>query len=276
MVANLSIPSFSNNYIKGQNVKPKIHVLAVKDKSKLDKPVIAYIVVERTEKAKSYNDGGQIYEASITLSYQLIQIGITPFRTAQSFQGGYSDIQNQVSLSSVSAGNGAIFLDLQGLCGQRIGTYLMNEIVMWAKQWPDANVNPIRLSIGQATTDNKDRRNKFYESFGLEFIYSDSDKKEGTSKPIKVKELKENLKWQKNIEVIEMMPFIENLMSNLNKQQLDLVQSTRAIERLGKENQFARSHPFKWLVKSIWYNNTNYFILLILIIAIGLVVWIRY
>jgi len=26
---------------------------------------------------------------------------------------------------------------------QRIGTYLMNEIVVWAQQWPEAKVRPI-------------------------------------------------------------------------------------------------------------------------------------
>ncbi|PPD55409.1 MAG: hypothetical protein CTY12_01135 [Methylotenera sp.] len=247
-------------------------MLAVKDKNQLDKPVIAYVVVEKTEEASIGREGGQINEASITLNYQLIQSGITPFRMTHSFQGGYSKIWNKVSLSSVSAGNGAIFLDLQGLYGQRIGTYLMNEIVLWAKQWPDADVNPIRLSSGQAAPDNKERRNRFYEGFGLEFIYSDLDKEEGMSKPIKVNELKDNLKWQKNITVVEIIPFIENLMNDLNRQKLDFDRCNNVIERLGKENRWARDHPIIWCLSRICYDKFNYMIMLAVVVLIYLVV----
>lgn len=35
---------------------------------------------------------------------------------------------------------GELFLDPDELRGQRIGTYLMNEIVTWAQQWPEAPV----------------------------------------------------------------------------------------------------------------------------------------
>ena len=204
----MPIPSFE--YVRNNDavVKPRVHILAVKDKNKLDSSVIAYIVVERNEIIKGFDEKGQIYAASICLDYQIIGVGRKHFRLGGSFCGGYSKIRNRVSLSHAEVGEGTIFLDLDGLEGQRIGTYLMNEIVSWVKKWPDAEVNPIRLSSGQAAPDNKERRNRFYESFGLEFNYTNSNMVEGRSKIMKAGALKENLKWQENIEVVEFMPFV--------------------------------------------------------------------
>ena len=71
------------------------------------------------------------------------------------FDGSYSRNFNSVSLTSTSMSKGAVFLDLPGLDGQRIGTYLMNEIVQWVQQWPETTVNSIELLAGQAHGDNK-------------------------------------------------------------------------------------------------------------------------
>lgn len=271
----MSIPSF--DYIRKSDtvVKPRIHILAVRDKAKLDESIIAYIVVERTEKVKDYKEEGQIYESSICLDYQVLKAGQGYFRAGTSFHGGYSKFQNKVSLSSLNVSSGAIFLDLEGLHGQRIGSYLMNEIVSWVKQWPEAEVNPIRLSSAQATVDNKERRNRFYESFGLEFTYTDSDQKEGRSKPIKAGALKQNLKWQENIEVVEFIPFLENIMSKTNQQRMDLERYKGVAGRLCKENQSARDNPIKWGLKWTWYNNRGGFIVLCVIGLFGFAWWSR-
>ena len=194
---------------------------------------------------------------------------------SRSFCGGYSKFRNRVSLSHAGVSEGAIFLDLNGLEGQRIGSYLMNEIVSWVKKWPDAEVNPIRLSSCQATPDNKERRNHFYENFGLEFDYVDSDKKEGRSKIMKARDLKENLRWQENIEIVEFIPFVEELISKISKQRLDLDMRESSIKRLSKENQLARDYPIRWGLKWTWYNNINNFIGLCLLSLIGLLVWVK-
>jgi len=272
----LSIPSFEYIRNKGSVLKPRIHVLAVKDKNKLDEPVIAYIIVERSENIKDYQEQGQIYEASICLDYQIISVGRKSFRMGGSFCGGYSKFRNRVSLSHAGVSEGAIFLDLNGLEGQRIGSYLMNEIVSWVKKWPDAEVNPIRLSSCQATPENKERRNNFYENFGLEFDYADSDKKEGRSKIMKAGDLKENLKWQENIEVVEFIPFVEELMSKVNKQKLDLDMRESSIKRLSKENQLARDCPIRWGLKWTWYNNRYNLFALSIVGLLGFLAWFRF
>ncbi|MDI1298614.1 hypothetical protein [Methylotenera sp.] len=272
----MSLPSLEPKRDKGISLKPRIYVLGVRDKKKLGEPPVAYIVVERTEKINNYQEKGQVYEASLRLDFEVFTTGRNWFRVSKSFEGGYSKFRNVVSLSSSSAGLGAIFLDLEGLYGQRIGTFLMSEIVAWVKQWPDAEVNPIRLSSVQATSDNKDRRNRFYESFGLEFDYVDFKKKEGRSRPIKAVELKENLKWQQNIEVLELVPFIENFMIISSNKELEIERLKSSIKRLGDENISARDYPIRWALRWTWNNNFHNFVMLIIISLIGLVAWSRW
>lgn len=69
---------------------------------------------------------------------------------------------------------------LTGLRGFRVGTYLMAEIVTWARQWPLAEVMKIELSwqdekLGAHNGNNKVRRDRFYEQFGIEFIPSETE-----------------------------------------------------------------------------------------------------
>ena len=96
----MPIPSFE--YVRNNDavVKPRVHILAVKDKNKLDSSVIAYIVVERNENIKGFDEKGQIYAASICLDYQIIGVGRKHFRLGGSFCGGryyVSDAQNKLN-----------------------------------------------------------------------------------------------------------------------------------------------------------------------------------
>ncbi len=70
-----------------------------------------------------------------------------------------------------------------------IGSFFMNEIVKWVKQWPESNVKPIALTDGLATPDNKERRDRFYEKFGLEFEYSSPERASGYSRVMLARDL---------------------------------------------------------------------------------------
>src|SRR5205085_300868 len=151
---------------------------------------IATLFVQREESYR-YDADGQVYEASVCLSYQTIEPKHSlRSRVSGSFDGSYSRCSFREGEASVSLVKGALFLDPQGLRGQRIGAYLMNEIVTWAQQWPEAVVAPIKLRSGQAEEENRTRRNRFYERFGLVFGYSDPEHREGVSAPLPVRELK--------------------------------------------------------------------------------------
>lgn len=60
-----------------------------------------------------------------------------------SFLGG-NNISDEVSITG-----GDVFLSAPK--GMKIGSLLMNEVVKWVKQWPDAEVNRIKIIEGDAS-----------------------------------------------------------------------------------------------------------------------------
>lgn len=180
----------------------KLCVLEVRHPQRLDEPPVAHLLLAREERYERMDDGG-IANASISIEYEIIAPRKL-FRAARrkgEFVGCYTmgGEHAWVSLTSSRLGQGAVFLDLPELAGHRIGTYLMNEIVSWAAQWPDAHVFPIRLRDGQATDDNKLRRNRFYTQFGIAFDFEDARERAGTSRDIAVRELNQVDTWRANI-----------------------------------------------------------------------------
>jgi hypothetical protein len=240
----------------GQTIKPRIRVLEIQRLGQPTDPAIAWLLVEKTTAylKEDSKESGPINEASISLSYQ--QIG--PDRRSRSekvgcFQGGYSRLDNAISLtSSVALSEGAIFLDLPTkLEGQHIGTYMLNEIVLWAKQWPGAKVVPINLISGQAHGDNKERRNHFYEQFGLEFDYTGPDRTAGQSRPMLAGELHPVETWQENITEHHLMDFLVDTLNTREMALSELEFRDRAVRELMLEQRQAEAHPFFWTLKTL-------------------------
>lgn len=54
--------------------------------------------------------------------------------------------------------------------GKHIGTWCQNEVVRWVKALPSGLFTPIRLSVTEGLDpDNRARRSRFYEQFGVVF-----------------------------------------------------------------------------------------------------------
>ena len=206
---------------------------------------IAWLLLEKKENYQRYESNGPIQQASITLAYRRIVPHLHREDRGQ-FEGGFKqtlDDDHAVSITSAHMGPGAVFLDLPGLESQRIGTYLISQIVAWVQQWPEATVDPVNLLEGQAQTEEeKTHRNEFYRQFGLEFDFEDPDKKAGQSKPIQAKDLKTVTKWSENIEEVSLYDFAANLLSS----EEGLRQS---VNRLVKERKWADAHP----VRCFWW-----------------------
>jgi GNAT superfamily N-acetyltransferase len=171
------LPSLQNHWENGKLLKPRIRIVEIRDKRKIDAPPLAWLLLEREEIRRIDDRDGSVWDASVRLSYRRIGPKYLYPEGKGSFEGGYSSgfgYKETVSLTSTSGSPGAIFLDLSGLEGQRIGTYMLNEIIEWAQQWPHASVNRISLNSLQADSSNKERRNKFYERFNIKFKYMDS------------------------------------------------------------------------------------------------------
>lgn len=230
-------------------------VLRVNCKNGTKEEPIAWLLVERTEIYKKSPDG-EVTSAYIAINYQQILIHPTNaiMRRGGEFYGGYSKYNNMVSITSKTIQSGFVTLDLPGLEGQRIGTYLMNEIVQWVKQWPEAIVNTIRLDIGQATALNKVRRNKFYEQFGIKFDYDNINNETGKSRPIKAKELKSTTSWQDNITEIPLLDYLNEVLSLNQDTQRELKFRNEAFKRLLISLRKAEEQPILWALKRLIFN----------------------
>ena len=132
---------------------------------------------------------------------------------------GRNNISDKVSITG-----GDVILNAPK--GMRIGSLLMNEVVKWVKQWPDAKVNRITIIEGDASEENKDRRNRFYERFGMVFSYRDDKKEAGRSVPMRVSQLTENDSFLKknggNIEPIDFFSYMAQKLHRTNMTIQDL------------------------------------------------------
>lgn len=139
--------------------------------------------------------------------------------------------------------------------GQRIGTWMMNEIVKWAKQWPDANILKITLGEGDAYDENMERRNRFYEQFGIEFNYHDESRKTGASRSMKAHKLNTVDFWDKNkngnIIVQNCRDFMISVITKNDKLLKENNEITIKNEKLKKKISFFESNPIKTGIKQI-------------------------
>lgn len=245
----MTIPSF--DWCNDRAItKPRILVLEVRDRNKPDGDPIAWLIVER-EETYCKDDSGHVWEASMCLSYEAIEPKHPRCWRKGFFSGkyfGYSE-----GTASVSLTGGAVFLDPPELQGHRIGTYLMNEIVTWAKQWPDAIVQPVTLVERQAQADNKDRRNRFYERFGLVFDYADPEHRKGQSRPMPVSSLKNVETWKENIRELDIREYIAGILHDNERMELDLSTKQLAIQCLLDESRRAADQPFRWALRQTWW-----------------------
>lgn len=172
--------------------------------------------------------------------------------------------------------DGALFFDPPELCGQRIGTYLMNEIVTWAQQWPEATVRPIKLLSGQAEDENRTRRNRFYERFGLVFKYQDSEQREGVSKPMPAKSLTSVTSWEANIVERDPREYLAELLHERERMMMDASQRARANQSLNETLEEARNHPVRWATRHLWWRLAQPLIKGALLLALGALTWVSF
>lgn len=228
-------------------MKTRRVVLEIRDKERRQGEPLAWLLVERTETYRCAGTEDTPERASIQLSYERIKTsGLSDGRDYGEFCGGYSRQTNTVSLTSATMSRGTVFLDGTGLQGQRIGTYLMNEIVQWAKQWPEATVEPIQLLPQQAWDENKARRNRFYERFGLVFDYTDSQHTAGASRPMPVSALNPVNTWKQNITETALLDFLGEVLWRQRRASEDSEALKQQRAYLLRELHRAESRPLRW------------------------------
>ncbi len=262
-----------------ERTKPIISVLEICDKADGKKNPIAWLMLERIEKYQSTEDKNEVYDASIKISYELILDKRNPahwYRAGGHFSGCFCKFNNTVSITSPTIGHGAVFLDLPYLYGQHIGTYLMSEIIAWVKRWPEANLQKISLIEGQAGNENKERRNRFYEQFGIKFEYIDARKEAGRSIEMKSNELIIVDTWKQNISELNPVKFMSDILQDRERSFHDNNSKSNQIAHLQKEKTHAYRHPIKWAIKTIYDKNYYRMIESLVVVSFGLVIWFSY
>ena len=256
------IPSCEETWDKNGTYSPRIYILEIKDKEKYGAgdPAIARLLVEREEVYERNPKDGSIESATIRITYTRIQGRRRSAGDHGYFDAAYWKGLNLVSLSSHSADKGAIFLDLDGLLGQRIGTFLMNEIVGWVKQWPEAEVRPIELLALQGYAKNKGRRNRFYEQFGIKFKYTDGSLEAGIAYPMRVAALTPVETWKENLAVIKMENFMIDVVRKSDDLKFELDNKILHIENLLKRIRRAEEHPIRWVRQEMWSRHRHWII----------------
>lgn len=251
----MTLPSFEKSWHEGKTAKARIYLLEVRDRVKPKDDPIAWLLVERQENYRREPREGSIDKASIRISYERIEPQSSHKPTGKGyFSGGYArGTHNEiVSLTSESTNKGAVFLDLPGLHGQRIGTYLMHEIVTWVRRWPEAAVRSVGLLEGQAHGENKDRRNRLYEQIGLEFDYRDPEHREGVSRPMLAKALRNVVTWKENLRECDVRDHVSAVLLENERLRLALSERGRAIADLGERISSAEAAPMRWALSTWW------------------------
>lgn len=271
----MSLAVFDSALHEQQQAKPRVRLLEVRDKLAPDGEVIALVYVQREERYRpDGRDGFQMHTASIRLAYETIEPKHSRRAPCgETFIGSYSRGYGKDN-ESVSLVETALFVDPMELRGQRVGTYLMNEIVNWAQQWPEATVNRIKLLSGQADEENLPRRNRFYERFGLVFEYHDPEHREGVSKPMPVKDLNPVASWQQNITERDPREYIAQLLYERERMVMEAAQRDRTIKNLSKQLKEAEDRPARWAAQRLWWRVSAYMAQLTLVLlVIGALVW---
>lgn len=250
----MGLPSLDRPWAADGRGQPRIQILEIRAKEDAGGTPVAWVVVERDTTQRLYEDG-RIHEASIRLSYRRIgpkhPSDVSPDSTPY-FVGSYHEYRNMVSLTSESLTRGAVFLDLPGLEGQRIGTYLMNEIVSWVKRWPDAEVRSVKLLEDQADPDNKNRRNRFYEQFGLVFDYTDASKAVGVSRSMFARDLRQVETWKENIAERHLLGCVSEALYEREHAWMEQIRLERVLKDRIEDIRRAEQNPLRWASRRMW------------------------
>lgn len=267
------LPSFERELRAKPGSLPRIYLLEVRDRDCPDGDPVEWVLVERSE-SRSLRADGSIITASIRLSFEPVRLMEKfGFATEEFFEGRYS-VGPGGHDATVSITGQQVMVRDNSLRSRRIGTHVMNEVVLWARQWPTATVSTVSLSSvddyidklhahDTAGVDNKMRRNKLYENFGLNVVYDDN-KANGHSLPMAAQDLKPRDTWERNIKVREVPEYIRELRMEIAAYRQLASGNKCDIAYLQKRIDDAEKSPVRWACRQLWNRYAAKIALLIL------------
>lgn len=265
----MSIAPFENTFSSDTTHEPEILLLEIRPLDAHDKQEpCAWVFVRREEKYTRHPESKDVEEASITVSYQAVGTHVGPgTRTVGTFTASYSRWANCISLTGLSPRSRGGIMVADGLRSMRLGTYVFNIIVGWAKQWPSAVVNSIKLSEVDAYPENRLRRNRFYEQFGLVFDYSDALCKGGRSRPIPANDLHQVDTWEQNITVLKVHDHLARVLQQNYQLRSDLEARERAVREAWARLDHQAKHPIRTALPALWGLHARWLVPLLVILG---------
>lgn len=264
-----------------RRAEPEILLLALRAiDADCDSPVKAWVFVQRTEHY-TYQDGPKrlidVRESRIDLTFfALDPHGGGRALFSGSFCGSYSRFFNRISLTGGTPTSKGAVLMPSGLRGLRLGTFLLNTVVGWAMQWPEAEVNSIHVVENDGYPDNRARRNRLYERFGLIFDYTDDKKRAGQSRPMPAGELTQidaEAAIKKNITVHRVPDGFALLLSQNRALRAQLDAREQAVASLSGRLKRYEEFPLRVATVTLWRRHARWLItsaIMALFIVLGI------
>lgn len=249
------------------------YILIVRSRLDPSGRVVTKLLINLNETRK-YGADGEVEKAHLRICYRVIGAALSGGR-AQTYEFPACYVRScgeggRICLTGSSPFQGAVFLEPDGLQGNRVGSFIMNKIVKWATNWPDAEINQIKLFAHQGRGENKLRRNRFYEQFGIRFDYKDNTHAEGIARPMQARSLTPWTQLPDNLSVMKLDEFLDEQEECLLKTQLDQRAHQRQIENLYSETTHAFDHPVWFATKTIWAKHNH---LIVGAFIIGGLIW---
>ncbi|QYF93053.1 hypothetical protein KY495_20500 [Massilia sp. PAMC28688] len=239
-------------------IPPSVLILEVKRKRQdQNEELLEWVLVERREEVERDGKTGKVHRAKVCIYYwDLSGQGDANDVPSGDFLGSYDARWNTVSLTAGALDTGGyVLIEPCRLRSARLGTYLMNTIVAWAKQWPDAQVREVKLLSSDANGENRVRRNRFYRQFGIEFDFIDDDESAGVSRPMLAQALTTTTSWEESITEHNLVTHARQTASAVKALKADLRFVRQDLKKTSRELGQAYQYPFRWLFQRVVNDN---------------------
>ena len=160
--------------------------------------------------------------------------------------------------------------------GIHLGTYFMNQVVAWARQWPDVMVKSILISPGDGYEENRERRNRFYEQFGLVFNYSDAGHCGGSSVSIPAGLLNLTRTWRDNITEYRLEDYLGELLRERDQLTLDLQNARDSAAMWMRDFKYAQARPLVWGIGTFIRNVFRKYWVIIVFLVVCSALYLRF
>lgn len=109
----------------------------------------------------------------------------------------------------------------------------------------------VSLSPVDGSSENKDRRNRFYEQFGLQFNYSDPDLRGGVSQPMPASDLQPVDALKDYVQILTVSDFIGARLRETERLQRTTATQLLGINQLQSVVDEARKKPLRWAARQL-------------------------